>query len=169
MTVLFLCPPHAKHQMGQACRLQQVRLPPSRQPKHLTSVVLTPSRHNPPPSHHTTYYTPHRRPQPSHCRQQLPHKQTGARDNYINLSRYKEAHQPDMIGHNFVSIICLLIQQNIIDYSRDKKLNNRIRSNNNSWTNPTGHCSITAESSTTEILNRIGSSTLLPQSLIKSM
>ena len=118
--VVVFVPQHAKHQMGKACRLQQVRLPPSRQPKHLTSVVLTPSRHNPPPSHHTTYYTPHRRPQPLYCHQQLPHEQTGARANCINLCRYKEAHQPDRIGHNFVSTICLLTRQNIIDYSRDK-------------------------------------------------
>ena len=120
MTVLILCPPHAKHQMGQACRLQQVRLPPSRQPKHLTSVVLTPSRHNPPPSHHTTYYTPHRRPLPSTAANSYRTSKLGPEPYCINLCRYKEAHQPDRIGHSFVSNICLLTRQNFIDHSRDK-------------------------------------------------
>ena len=61
--LLFLCPPHAKHQMGQACRLQQVRLPPSRQPKHLTSVVLTPSQGITP--HRRTSYILHTPPSPT--------------------------------------------------------------------------------------------------------
>ena len=104
--LLFLCPPHAKHQMGQACRLQQVRLPPSRQPKHLTSVVLTPSQ-GITPHRRTTLHTTH--PTVAHnlftVANSYRTSKLGPEPNCINLCRYKGAHQPDRIGHNFVSYI----------------------------------------------------------------